>query len=46
MGLNPPGAMILLHLASRLNRVNGIRGSEIGFIEARSAGFALSSAES
>jgi hypothetical protein len=31
--------MILLHLASRLNRVNGIPGSEIRFSETGPAGF-------
>jgi hypothetical protein len=38
--------MILLHLASRLNPVNGIWGSETRFIETRSSGFVLSRAES
>src|ERR1700687_1678983 len=39
-----PGAMIISHLASRLNPVNGIWGSETRLNETRSTGFVLSSA--
>src|SRR6476660_8931309 len=45
-GLNRPSAIIILHLASRLNPVNGIWGSETRFIETRSTGFVLSRDES